>query len=1679
MGILTPIYFTHYPKKGKRKDESPWTRIAACFILPELDLRVWTAPFQPGDNTSIIEAIICENFSSKRGFMKPKPQNSLTQLLVAQIEAILGLSPDALIGSRKIAAAIGEVLEQGELHRDEHSLLLDGSRRFKRPVDSLVSLRLERALMSGLEAAIQETGRQPKRPTPKIAVLSPDASRTTEAPLANVTQRLEETLQSPPPDATQGIEQLSEPHPGGTLVISDKDTHRQIQDEEIRQSRTMKSEEVEPPKNPSSGFGTTGSSGRGLSLSRLGHVYFAEFSQEIGSLQNHLKSLAHRSPRDHTPDIEVGQKLQGKYQIEKLIGKGGFGAVYLATDLTLGSPVAIKVLHARHTGPADREAFKEEARRVTRLKHPNVVDWKVFEEREDGSYFFVMEFLEGEELADTLTREKTISADRTARILLEVLSALQSAHDVSESESILHLDLKPQNVFLVRGRAGQNERVKVIDFGLGLIAGSTDSETLTTEENSDEESPLPTEPSTHTIRIPPPSASESGSQFRRSTSCTPAFASPEQAAHFSRQLDNHGVPLKNREMVPLDGRSDLYSLGVMGFYMLTGKFPFDKNPKNAWEWLRLHADVPPTKLTSLSVKGLSRPLARFIDRCLVKDRDKRWQDTHEAYKALHHIVHPPVWKAVAKVTVPLVILAAILTTYLALKQPAQRFGLRMKTSDQSTQIDLAQQTLFLGPERRSVLVIPIQAPDTSSKKAPVRLLDRPEDDATLIPGWSARWTPSGEIEIYSEDPSSDYRGPVHLELEGAGRDRFSNAFQLVSLPASSWNLLPVTIENISSRELDPKGYELEIRVRARDKKDIDEVRIELGRRSEIARVAGEQGGVQLFRVPLESLSFQPGENELKVICRDHANGVQESITSIPIEPRELSLLRTSVSAGSRNLIPADSIYYLFSNTNPLLSVELNRIADLDWKVLNEQDETILSSGRSDGKKTHQVSLRQAFVSQEEAFRGIVQLEIDDRNYVLRETESRGHTNPAPLRFWYRVDPPEFRTISLLSPGQPSKDLKPGEPAYANQRDLEIALSRRYRSSMDVGLRIRKDNGPWTEFPPIPLSGPIAQDEARHRVPFPIDGRYEIQGLIFLHTESGAVGKDRQESPSLHLIIDSVPPTLQLEQKEAAPVLSRKGDLVQPVELSIGNKAGNRSPVPVDLLWSLVRTDASGVNQEIPITLTPTTLLDDQPRSVSIPSVWDNTPANPDGQYILTVSGTDRAGNIATPTQASWTVSQSGPTCETLEPSKTSYLWERQKDDQWIVRIRSTDNNGTDSVRCTLVPRLTGPDAPAPLLLALSPRESGAGTTSIWEGEVSFRSVWSNAEVEIRLEAGDRLGKTSLTLAHVAKLPDIRPNHPRLIQVRKTDEETDAPIASMRLVPGNRERTYRFHGRGDLIEADQFEKCGVGLRSLDWSWDIEYERGFIEDYYLDETEVTRGQFLAFLASPSGYLNPELWPESSDIDPSSNRHQELTARFSSGDKMLPATAVTWEEASAYARWVGKRLPSSVEWEYAVRGGAQYRPYAAYSPSTARDDTEFNFNGSGELWPVTRGNDLALESGIRNLDTNAMEWTGTPTRFSSESSPENPEKDEARSNQNAFAYPDRFPTETQALGEFYAVGGHTRSRVAHVAKSDIFHRRESTDYLGFRCAVSADLVSRNREAGSSRPIQFERVPGKGPTK
>jgi len=288
----------------------------------------------------------------------------------------------------------------------------------------------------------------------------------------------------------------------------------------------------------------------------------------------------------------VGQVVADRYHVMKKLGEGGMGRVYLAEHVKMGRRSAIKVMNPSMVHDPDAVArFNREASNASRINHPNVCAIYDFGDTADGLVFLAMEFIEGEPLTDLLIREGVLPIARATNIFLQTAEALQAAHELG----IVHRDLKPDNIMLTKGRGG-SDTVKVVDFGIAkAIAGA-----------------------------------EAGQKVTKTglVMGTPEFMSPEQLSG-----DN------------VDGRSDLYSLALVFYQMLSGTLPFEATTVQETMIKRLTEE--PAKLKDTRPDLAFPPgLQAVLDSALMRTPTQRYQSVAKFAADVAAVTGRPVARSV-------------------------------------------------------------------------------------------------------------------------------------------------------------------------------------------------------------------------------------------------------------------------------------------------------------------------------------------------------------------------------------------------------------------------------------------------------------------------------------------------------------------------------------------------------------------------------------------------------------------------------------------------------------------------------------------------------------------------------------------------------------------------------------------------------------------------------------------------------------------------------------------------------------------------------------------------------------------------------------------------------------------------------------------------------------------------
>ncbi len=283
---------------------------------------------------------------------------------------------------------------------------------------------------------------------------------------------------------------------------------------------------------------------------------------------------------------KVREAMQlGQYTLEAKIGEGGMGAVYLARHRMLRRPTAVKLLPPEKAGEEAIARFEREVQQTSRLTHPNTVAIFDFGRTQDGIFYYAMEYIDGISLQDLVDMAGPVPPERVVHILAQAAEALTEAHEMG----LVHRDIKPANIMLCE-RGGVADVVKVLDFGLVKdVAAPADTELSAVD----------------TVRG------------------TPLYMAPESVT------DPDSV----------DGRTDLYALGAVAYFLLAGEPVFSGN---VVEVFGHHLHSQPKPLGEYS-DAIDRQVDSIVLRCLEKDPDDRYQSAAELVEALHACADAGTW----------------------------------------------------------------------------------------------------------------------------------------------------------------------------------------------------------------------------------------------------------------------------------------------------------------------------------------------------------------------------------------------------------------------------------------------------------------------------------------------------------------------------------------------------------------------------------------------------------------------------------------------------------------------------------------------------------------------------------------------------------------------------------------------------------------------------------------------------------------------------------------------------------------------------------------------------------------------------------------------------------------------------------------------------------------------------
>ena len=265
--------------------------------------------------------------------------------------------------------------------------------------------------------------------------------------------------------------------------------------------------------------------------------------------------------------FDVDTVLEGRYRIDQEAGRGGMGVVYRGTDLTLSRPVAIKAMLSGATDAGVLARFMHEARALASVEHPSLVPVYAVGQ-EQGVYYMIMRFIEGRPLSQVIEEEAPLAEDFVVRLVRAICDALGTLHGAG----LVHRDVKPANMIV-----GDDEAITLMD--LGIVKTATDS-----------------------------------TEWATAATGTPKYMPPEIISEDT-----------------IDGRADLYALGVVAYQCLTGQVPFDGPTPMSILYQQAH--TPPTPIRSVN-DAVSKELAQVVHRLLEKSPDDRFESAGDLQRAL-------------------------------------------------------------------------------------------------------------------------------------------------------------------------------------------------------------------------------------------------------------------------------------------------------------------------------------------------------------------------------------------------------------------------------------------------------------------------------------------------------------------------------------------------------------------------------------------------------------------------------------------------------------------------------------------------------------------------------------------------------------------------------------------------------------------------------------------------------------------------------------------------------------------------------------------------------------------------------------------------------------------------------------------------------------------------------------
>ncbi|MEE8148693.1 MAG: SUMF1/EgtB/PvdO family nonheme iron enzyme, partial [Longimicrobiales bacterium] len=988
-------------------------------------------------------------------------------------------------------------------------------------------------------------------------------------------------------------------------------------------------------------------------------------------------------------------------------------------------------------------------------------------------------------------------------------------------------------------------------------------------------------------------------------------------------------------------------------------------------------------------------------------------------------MHPPVARSVAKVVVPVVALAA-LAVFIVWRGQVSPHNVTLTTT-----------TAYLGP------ATPEFGFEASDAKGRAELAAGEEwrlvgTDGTTLDDWPVHFA-DGQLWVTGPDAIQE-RLDIRAVPRCSDEQVVLSQLSLTWLGAESWEVEPLTLagktlDDLGERSVNPAGMTLEVAVTVKASEDLAQVMLvqegQEGSEPLILAAAGRRGDRSLYRCQLDDLGLQGDRARLKLVLRDAA-GFERPV------PFELSLVAGLPDRGQTGLVdgpqklPLPKLFRasrITRTTDPHLVLAPTRPADASWWIeVNGRPDHELEGEMLDADGVVRLD-GLAQLAGGARFTGTLKVVFDESRQVLHASPESG-SKEATFDFEYTPDAADA-VLSMMRAGAPSA-LPEEEILYTQDSDLELTVRRRkpVPQRVRVSWSLQGVDGAGGEQ----FTENLGEKDAEVlTVGLPEDGLWELKIEVAPMDTGGNVG-ETETTHTYRVWLDRALPQLEFSGIDANAVLDDEDKLDASLEVALlgSGTPGSRVGSNCELRWSVRNLDG----QELAGKVISTSMGEPAEATFQLPRNLE------DGRYELVLEAIDLAGNRSVPEGVPFEVALAGPRL-TLEQPLSGGRW-APGDEGWRIQVRARDQNQVTEVTAEV---LSSRDGQVLQSVPLSFEESDDLFERVAEGNAQFSNEQSGESIWIRLVGRDGRGKESRATAVERTLGTIALTIPPRIGVQLSARPG---TASMSIIPGNAASPFVFGGRAMGSENAAFSRAGLGRwPNYQTIWAIEYQPGDIPDFYLDEREVTCGEFLAFVrAGTAGYLDRNVWPQGSEA-PDDARRTALEQELAGKNPNVAVTDVTWEEASAFATWIGKRLPSWVESEYTVRGST-YRVWAGQTVDQPRVPDGPAAVPANAPRSSGTGRDVTSDTWIRDLCGNVSEWTSSPMSYDGKSHGRDREEHFKAHQRELLA-----PAGHQDAQEFWIAGGSFANPQFDFTAGDIRGRTWKAPHVGFRCAMSLDAA------------------------